>query len=137
MSAYPAHRPSDANPDTAEMDRRSAQRVRILQRCLVRPADARGSVSWKGIAYDLSARGIGLALPYPLSIGTPLLIEPVGLSAARPLAARVIRFHPVSYLWFCGCELDESLHGDALQAWLQVPAQLPQSPPAVPDPAPR
>jgi hypothetical protein len=118
---------------TNPADRRTAERIRILQRCLVRPAGGTGNVNWKAIAYDLSVRGIGLALPYPITVGTELIVEPAGRPGARALRARVVRFHPVSYLWFCGCELASTLQDAELQAWLSGPARMPVLPDTLPD----
>src|ERR1700722_18191301 len=102
----------------AVLERRDAPRDRIIQRCLVWPKVGSGSVSWKGIAYDLSAAGIGVALPYPLAVGTVLVIEPVGLAGTTKLEAEVVRLTPVSYLWFCGCALSRRLSDAELQIWL-------------------
>jgi hypothetical protein len=132
MSLDSADLPPGTDPEASDADRRIAERFRILQRCLVRPADSPGSVGWKGIVYDLSARGIGLALPYPLAVGTSLVIDPAGQTAAQPVHARVVRVHPVSYLWFCGCELAADLPDDELHAWLLGPVQQPA---ARPEPA--
>lgn len=133
MSVYPNGRPTTTDPAASDLDRRTAERFRILQRCLVRPAASPGSASWKGIAYDLSYRGIGLALPYPITIGTELVVDPVGLPHARPMHVRVVRFHPVSYLWFCGCELDRSLLTEEIKTWLRAPATPQQLPDTLPD----
>ncbi len=128
MDARAAAEPVDASPGAPAEERRSAPRFQIVQRCLVRPAGGPGDASWKGIAYDLSAVGIGIALPYPLAPGTTIVIEPWELPAARPLEARVVRFVPVAHLWFCGCELTARLRDDELRAWLGKPAWLPEQP---------
>jgi hypothetical protein len=101
-------------------ERRSAPRHRVLQRCFVRPVSGEGGESWKGIVYDVSATGVGVALPYPLAIGTLLTIESSGLPAAQVLQARVVRISPVSYLWFCGCALEVHMRDAELQAWLSA-----------------
>ncbi len=102
----------------ADAERRSALRFRTLRRCTVRPADSPSRSGWKAIAYDLSAAGIGLALPYPLAVSTALVVEPRGF-ASRPLEARVLRVSPVSHLWFCGCELATRIGEAELRLWLR------------------
>jgi hypothetical protein len=97
-------------------------RYRLLQRCVVRPADGTGSGDWPGIAYNLSRTGIGLSLLYPLLPGTVLIIEPWGLDGARKLYVRVVRCAPVDFAWFHGCELFEPLSEEELWIWLQATA---------------
>jgi hypothetical protein len=118
MAADPNARHAGTTTEGRTTERRAEPRHRILQRCLVRPTVGSGTVSWKGIAFDIATTGIGVALPYPLAIGTTLVIEPQGLPDARTLEARVARFAPVSHLWFCGCELASRLSDEELQAWL-------------------
>jgi hypothetical protein len=110
---------ADAADPTAE--RRKAPRRQVLQRCFVRLPGTAGD-GWRCIAYDISAAGIGLAVPLPLKEGTTLEVEPWGLRGARPLRARVVHSRPLGFLWLCGCELTERLAGEDLQAWVpEVP----------------
>jgi hypothetical protein len=122
MTAIPASEPGANGAAPPAEDRRSAPRHRIQRRCLVRPASGPGSVSWKGIAYDVSAAGIGIALPYPLATGTVLVIEPQGPPPVRAVQVRVVRLAPVAFLWFCGCELTVPLCDAELKAWVGEPA---------------
>jgi hypothetical protein len=101
-----------------EADRRAAQRHPILQRCFVRPAAGKGGDGWKAIAYDLSTGGIGVAVPYPLAVGTILIVEPSGLSGAKTIEARVVRTAPLAHLWLLGCEVAVPLTDVQLREWL-------------------
>jgi hypothetical protein len=112
--------PSPGAFDLSDLERRGAQRYRIILRCHVRPDGAAGSASWKAIAYDLSVSGIGVALPYPLAVYSELIIAPFGIPGASEVRARVMRVSPVSYLWFCGCELAKPLSDEVLQRWRAV-----------------
>jgi hypothetical protein len=96
---------------TAEnvVERRSAERYRCCAECTVRPENAAGVGHWKGIVYNISECGIGIALPCPLNEGTLLIIEPWRWGHGRSLCARVVRSAPVSFLFFHGCELIERL----------------------------
>jgi hypothetical protein len=92
-------------------------RYPILQRCLVRPDGSAGGADWQGIAYNVSATGLGLALPGPLRPGDVLLVEPCGLGGTRPLRARIVHSAPSPFLWFHGCQLDGPLGHDELGHW--------------------
>ena len=96
---------------TAEnvVERRSAERYRCCAECTVRPENASGVGHWKGIVYNISTCGIGIALPCPVSEGTILIIEPWRWGQGRCLHARVVRSAPVSFLFFHGCELVDRL----------------------------
>jgi hypothetical protein len=114
----------DANKDDEAklvahaMERRAAQRHPILQRCIVRPANSPGIDGWKCIAYDVSTIGIGVAIPYPLTVGTILAIEPADLPGAGTVEARIVRVAPLAHLWLCGCELTAPLNDTRLKDWL-------------------
>jgi PilZ domain len=111
--------PAPAKPDKPRQpERRTAPRYTLAQRCLVRPEGATGPGDWNGMVYNLSASGVGLALPFRAAAGMLLLIEPWGLPGARPLLARVVRSATVEFAWFHGCELAEPLGDDELRAWL-------------------
>jgi hypothetical protein len=109
---------TDAAVDAAINERRMAHRHRILQRCFVRPAGSSPDTSWKSIAYDISLTGIGVALPYPLAVGTILMVEASGLRSATALQARMVRHKAVSHLWFCGCEFSVPMTSEELRHWL-------------------
>jgi hypothetical protein len=112
------------------VDRRAAERFRILQRCFVHPAGAaEGAEAWRCIAYNLSATGVGVALPIRLPIGTVLTIQAWNLPRARPLAVRVVRVTPVEHAWFAGCELLERLSDGDLQIWCNGPLDWLDHPP--------
>ena len=77
-------------------ERRSARRYRCCAECSVRPENAAGVGQWKGIVYNISTTGVGMALSCPVSAGTVLLIEPwrwgQGPSprTRRPLRSRIL-----------------------------------------------
>ena len=101
-----------------EAERRRATRHRIVQRCFVRLAGVSGTSGWRGIAYNISATGIGIALPLPLWRGVSLVIEPHAMPGARPLRAEVAHVHPLEWAWLCGCQLADPLSERELRAWL-------------------
>jgi hypothetical protein len=71
------------------------------------------------MAYDVSADGIGLALPFPAPEGTVLVIEPVAVRGApRAFRARVARCVLQEYVWFHGCAFIDPLSEGQLRAWL-------------------
>ena len=71
---------------------------------------------WRCIAYDISATGIGIVLPFHLRLGTGLQIEPSGLPGAGALRARLVHSRPVDFVWFCGCEFFSRLDDAELRA---------------------
>jgi hypothetical protein len=105
-----------------EVEMRIAQRHPILQRCFVRFSGPHGSDEWRGIAYNISSTGIGIALPQALPPGTLLEIEPCGLSGQAKVRASLVQIRLVEGLWFCGCELSQRLSATDLQAWRNGPA---------------
>jgi hypothetical protein len=107
--------PTKQQPQAAE--RRAAARYLIQQPCLVRPDGGSGAADWHGIAYNISAAGIGITLPCPLCPGTVLLIEPWNLPGTRRIRARVVRSAFRSFLWFHGCEFTTPLGEEELRAW--------------------
>jgi hypothetical protein len=92
-----------------------------LQRCFVQPAGAGGAEGWRCIAYNISATGVGVALPVCLRPGTVLTIHAFSSPRARPLAVRIVRVAPVEHAWFAGCELLGRLSDCDLQAWCSGP----------------
>src|SRR5439155_863663 len=73
-------------------ERRLAPRYRCLSECLVRLEGAGEPLDWPGMVYNISATGIGLALPFPALCGLVLVIEPRGCrSAGLRVRARVVR----------------------------------------------
>jgi hypothetical protein len=71
------------------------------------------------MAYDVSAGGVGLALPFPAPKGAVLVIEPLAVCGApRIFRARVARRVQREYVWFHGCEFLEPLSEEQLRAWL-------------------
>jgi hypothetical protein len=100
-------------------ERRAAVRYPLVQECLVRPRGASlpGAGDWHGIAYNLSATGVGIALPYRLRLGAELTVEAWGRDAPL-LRARVVRVRPAGSLWFHGCALAAALAAADLRAWL-------------------
>jgi hypothetical protein len=69
------------------------------------------------MAYNISRGGIGMALPYPVQVGTVLVVEPWGQTRARAVRARVVRCVPMDFVWFHGCALMDPLSEEELQAW--------------------
>jgi PilZ domain len=123
-----ANKDDDAMLVAHAMERRAAQRHPILQRCFVRPVAGSGGDSWKGIAYDVSTIGIGVAVPYPLTVGTVLVIEPWELPSAGTVEARIVRVAPLAHLWLCGCELTAPLTDARLRDWMAGSAAAPDRP---------
>ena len=107
------------SPAARKAERRRAERRRIVQRCFVRLRGVAGSSGWRGVAYNISPGGIGIALPLPLWRGVSLTIEPHELPGARILQARVAHVQPLEWAWMCGCELEERLSERELHAWLE------------------
>jgi hypothetical protein len=109
----------DVQPAAAPVpERRRAPRHLIMQRCFVRLAGVSDSAGWRGIVYNISATGIGVALPHPLWPEVALVVEPFGLPGGRLLRARVAHVRPLEWAWLCGCELADCLTDKELHAWL-------------------
>jgi hypothetical protein len=70
------------------------------------------------MAYNISARGIGVALTYPVQPGTNLLIELLGWNQGQGVRARVVRSILDGFVWFHGCEFINPLNKEQLQGWL-------------------
>jgi hypothetical protein len=71
------------------------------------------------MAYDISAGGVGLALPFPAPEGAVLVLEPVAVRGpARSFRARVARRALQAYVWFHGCAFLDPLSAEQLRAWL-------------------
>jgi len=105
----------------SQIEKRSAPRYPILQRCFVHPAESPAHEAWPCIAYNISATGIGVTLPVRLQEGTVLTIEAWGLPRACSLQARTIRARLVGLDWFTGCELIKRLSDAELQIWSSGP----------------
>ena len=117
-----AARPPD---DLGPAERRRSPRSRIVLRCLARPAGRQPPAhpadrpeGWRCIAYDVSATGVGVALPFRPAVGTELEVEPWNVPGAGPVLARVVHAHPLEHLWLCGCELAAPLSNPELRAWV-------------------
>jgi hypothetical protein len=110
-----------ANVETLQIEMRAAARHPILQRCFVHPPSAPPGRAWQCIAYDISAKGVGLALPVKLAKGTLLTIHAFELPKARPLQVRVVQAKSVDVVWFTGCELLSKLAPAELQVWRSGP----------------
>jgi hypothetical protein len=107
--------------ETCAIERRTAPRHALLQRCLVKPPHASGPEDWRCIVYGISSTGIGVTLPLPLPLGTILQIEAWELPQAPKLQARIVRVKPVEFVWFCGCEFDYRLSDAQIGAWMAGP----------------
>jgi hypothetical protein len=116
-------------PAPAGPERRRWPRLPILQRCLAFPPGGRSSLAWPAIAYNISATGVGLTLPCPLRLGTPVEVEAWGLAGAPRLQARIVHVRRCDFLWFCGCKFLAPLTEAGLQAWLSgTPNRVPPGP---------
>jgi hypothetical protein len=111
--------PPDAAAETVlDIERRTAPRYPLLQKCFVWPHGSPRVEPWRSIVYNISLTGLGVTLPFPASPGNLFQVEPYGLLGARTLEVRVLRVTPVEFLWFCGCELTRSLRAEELQTWI-------------------
>jgi hypothetical protein len=100
-------------------ERRQAVRYRCLRECTVHLEGASPPVDWTGMVYNISANGIGLALPFPALPGSVLLVRPWGLrGTALGVSARVVRSGLQSFVWFHGCQFAAPLGDDELRRWL-------------------
>ncbi|SRR5579884_2420394 len=109
----PATPPPHSGPE-----RRAAPRYRCLSECLVRVEGAAEPLDWPGMVYNISATGIGLALPFPALRGMVLAIELRRRAARMRLRARVVRSGLRQYVWFHGCQFTERLSEEQLRRWL-------------------
>jgi hypothetical protein len=112
-------RPSDSSSRTgiSNVDMRTATRQQMLQRCFVHSAKAGGPQAWRCIAYNISATGIGLALPVQLNEGTVLTIRAWELPRAGDLQACVVRATLIESYWFTGCEFVRRLKDSEVRVW--------------------
>jgi hypothetical protein len=105
----------------AQTDRRGSPRHHCLAECVVRLEGAAEPFDWPGMVYNISAAGIGLALPFPALVGRILRIEPRRpRSGPGPVRARVQRSALQRYVWFHGCEFVEPLSAEQLRRWLEA-----------------
>ena len=102
---------------TSYLEMRTATRYRILQRCFVHPAKASARDAWQCTAYNVSATGIGVALPVKLQEGTVLSVQAWGLPGACPLQVRIVHTKRVEFVWFTGCEFLNRLSDADLTVW--------------------
>jgi hypothetical protein len=106
------------------VERRKAVRFACLTECFVRLEGAARDGSWPGMAYNISATGIAVALPFPALLGTVLEIERRSLrGGGRSLRARVVRCRLERCVWFHGCAFEERLSDLELQTWLPLPLE--------------
>ncbi len=103
------------------LEMRAAPRYRILQRCFVHPDKAPAREAWQCIAYNISAAGIGVALPVQLQEKTVLSIQALGLPGACPLQVQIVRTQPIEFLWFTGCKFLNRLSDADLTVWCSGP----------------
>jgi hypothetical protein len=109
---------ASSTSDSNVTERRVSPRYPLVQRCFVRPDGATGQEDWRGIVYNISLEGVGVALPYQMLPGAILLVKPAGLKNAPAVRGKVVHTRIVEYLWFHGCELLEPLDAAGLHAWL-------------------
>jgi hypothetical protein len=108
---------TNSRPTTGE--RRASPRYCCMSECLVRMEGAAEPLDWPGMVYNISAGGIGLALPFPAVAGSILVIEPRGRRRApMPLRARVLRCGLQKFVWFHGAEFVAPLGEEELEWWL-------------------
>jgi hypothetical protein len=104
----------------AMRERRAAPRFRCLSECLVRLEGAPEPLDWPGMVYNISATGVGMALPFPAMVGSMLTLEPRRRrGSGMRLRARVVRCGLQEYVWFHGCEFTERLSEAELRRWLK------------------
>ncbi len=109
--------PESAPP---KAERRAAVRHRCLRDVLVRiEGGAAGVGDWPGMTYDVSARGIGVAILYPLPLDTVLIIDKFGRNGAPTLRAKIVRSVPLEFVWLHGCQLMTPLGEAELREWLR------------------
>jgi hypothetical protein len=114
-------RESVFDAETISIEMRTATRCRILQRCFVHPANASAPQPWQCIAYNISATGIGVAMPIRLQEGTALSIQAFNLPRACPLQVRIVHTKQVDLHWFTGCEMIKCLSDAELRIWQSGP----------------
>jgi hypothetical protein len=107
-------------------ERRAARRYRCLSECLVRLDDAPEPLDWPGMVYNISATGVGMALPFPAPVGAVLTLEPRRRGGPRA-RARIARCALQEFVWFHGCEFVERLSDEDLRRWLrELRAEVPR-----------
>jgi hypothetical protein len=87
----------------------------------VLPAQQSVPEAWRCIAYNVSATGVGITLPFELDEGTLLTIQPWDLPGSRPLQARIVQSRQVETAWFTGCEWLQFLSEDEVEIWCSAP----------------
>jgi hypothetical protein len=118
MTAHAA--PTPARTETQRPgERRAAPRYRCLSECLVRLEGAPEPLDWPGMLYNISATGVGLALPFPAPVGAVLTVEPRRRRpAGMRLRARIVRGGLEKFVWFHGCAFVAPLSEGELRRWL-------------------
>ena len=102
-------------------ERRRAERYRCLTECLARIEGAPLGADWPGMAYNISTGGIAVALPFPVPVGTVLLLERRSQRCRAPaVRAWVLRCQLERCVWFHGCAFVERLLDEDLRDWLPV-----------------
>jgi hypothetical protein len=112
-----SHRAPAPEEVIREIERRTARRHAILQRCFAHLSSNPCPEPWRCIAYDVSEAGVGVALPLSLPQGALLIVRAWDLPDAPPLLVRIVSVRPVESVWFTGCELLRRLSGPELRAW--------------------
>lgn len=100
------------------VERRKARRFACLTECLVRIEGAALDGDWPGMAFNVSATGLALALPFPVPVGAVLLIDRRSSRGTPPRRAEVVRCKLERCVWFHGCAFVERLTEDELRAWM-------------------
>ena len=106
---------------STQLEMRAAARYGILQPCLVHHPTASAPEGWQCIAYNISATGIGVALPIALPEGTVLTVRAWELPGAGPLCVQVVHTRQVHDFWFTGCEFPRLLTEAELFVWRTGP----------------
>jgi hypothetical protein len=91
-----------------------------LQKCFAWPGSAEGGSGLRCIAFDISAVGIGLALPMALPPGSTVTVRGWGLPDAPPLRAQVAHAKRVEGVWFTGCAFPEPISDEELSRWTKL-----------------
>jgi hypothetical protein len=103
----------------ASKDRRADKRYRCAPAAMVSVRLTESTKTAQGWACNLGASGIGLNLPYPLNVGTDLVLRLQGPCTMVMMAAKVVHATEENAgEWRIGCQFDQFLDLDTLDALL-------------------
>jgi hypothetical protein len=121
------HLVSGEKKSTALMDRpvlpveeRTAARTRCCRTITVR-LHSETQTQLEAEAYDLSETGIGLRMPYPLTVAEPLTLNLRGHRHVQLVTMPAVVIHATEEnggIWRIGCRFEEKLDRETLQKLL-------------------